>query len=61
MVDPYLDNPILAAVVDRHSGQKRLGEMEEIAAAIAWLCSDAQSFVNGADFIIDGGTASRLY
>lgn len=61
MVDPHLDNPILTSVIARNSSQNRVGELDEIAAAIVWLCGDAQSFVNGADLIIDGGPASRLY
>jgi NAD(P)-dependent dehydrogenase (short-subunit alcohol dehydrogenase family) len=33
----------------------RIGEPEEIAEAVLWLCSEAASFVVGADLIIDGG------
>nr|WP_241664558.1 SDR family NAD(P)-dependent oxidoreductase [Ningiella ruwaisensis] len=34
---------------------KRLGKVEEVAGAIAWLCSDESSFMNGHAFTIDGG------
>ncbi len=34
---------------------QRLGEPEEIAAAIAWLCSDASKFITGTAIPIDGG------
>ncbi len=34
---------------------KRMGEPQEIAAAVIWLCSDAASFVTGHSMIIDGG------
>lgn len=33
----------------------RLGESEEIAEAIAWLCSDRSSFVVGQAIAVDGG------
>lgn len=33
----------------------RMGTPEEIAAAVAWLCSDAASFIVGTALIIDGG------
>jgi len=33
----------------------RLGNPEEIAQAVIWLCSDAASFVIGHTFVVDGG------
>ena len=34
---------------------RRLGEPEEIADAVAWLCSDRASFVTGHVMVADGG------
>ena len=33
----------------------RMGQPEEIVAAVIWLCSDAASFVTGHIMVIDGG------
>jgi NAD(P)-dependent dehydrogenase (short-subunit alcohol dehydrogenase family) len=48
-------------LVGRHSGMKRLGEAEEVANAVVWLCSGEASYVNGAVLTVDGGGATRLY
>jgi NAD(P)-dependent dehydrogenase (short-subunit alcohol dehydrogenase family) len=33
----------------------RIGEPDEVAQAVTWLCSDAASFVTGQTLTIDGG------
>ena len=39
---------------------RRLGKSAEVAQAVAWLCSDAASFVTGHPLLVDGGvTAGR--
>ncbi|MFA3792350.1 SDR family NAD(P)-dependent oxidoreductase [Aliiglaciecola sp. SL4] len=39
----------------RANPMKRLGEVDEIAYAIAWLCSDESSFMTGHSMVLDGG------
>jgi NAD(P)-dependent dehydrogenase (short-subunit alcohol dehydrogenase family) len=34
---------------------QRVGEAEDVAQAVVWLCSDAASFITGQNLVIDGG------
>ena len=37
----------------------RIGQPEEVAEAVVWICSDAASFVTGHTLVIDGGLISQ--
>jgi NAD(P)-dependent dehydrogenase (short-subunit alcohol dehydrogenase family) len=37
----------------------RLGNSEDVAEAVLWLCSDAASFVTGQAVPVDGGLTAR--
>jgi NAD(P)-dependent dehydrogenase (short-subunit alcohol dehydrogenase family) len=49
------ERPGIVANVTNFNPMKRLGEPDEVAAAVVWLLSDEASFVNGHSLAIDGG------
>jgi NAD(P)-dependent dehydrogenase (short-subunit alcohol dehydrogenase family) len=46
-----------AATLERNP-MKRIGEAEEVADAVVWLCSDAASYITGVPLPVDGGLAA---
>lgn len=51
--------PMMQVILD-HTPVGRLGRAEEIAALVAFLVSDAASFVTGVDVLADGGAMEGL-
>ena len=64
-----IDTPMMDATFERFPGFRetltsyvpmgRMGGPEEVAGAIAWLSSDAASFVTGEALTVEGGLLAR--
>ena len=64
-----MDTPMVAGMKQAEAGViedmmrdvpiKRLGDAEEVAAAVLWLCSPGASFVVGHALAVDGGYVAR--
>ena len=55
----FSHNPQLAESVAAVEPVGRLGQPQEIAEAVVWLCSDAASFVTGHPMAVDGGLVTQ--
>jgi NAD(P)-dependent dehydrogenase (short-subunit alcohol dehydrogenase family) len=49
------DDPAIRKMMERSAPIGRLGDPNEIAAAVVWLCTDDASFVVGHALAVDGG------
>ncbi len=59
MTQARLDDPAHRARLLAREPMGRVGEPEEVAAAVVWLCSDAASFVTGHALSVDGGWVAQ--
>ena len=55
----FAEQPKIAEGLKRAAMMNRLGEPEEIAEAVVFLCSDRASFITGQILSVDGGAAVR--
>ncbi|MCB1512868.1 MAG: SDR family oxidoreductase, partial [Hyphomicrobiaceae bacterium] len=54
-IDTSILSPGTERIVEEQIPMRRLGEPEEVAKAIYFLCTDQSSYVNGAELHINGG------
>lgn len=58
MTAPLAAMPEIRQVLENMTPMQRMGQPEEIAAAVLWLCSDEASFVSGHPLVVDGGATA---
>ena len=51
----WIDDPVKRAMVESHIPMRRAGDAEEMAAAVAFLCSDEALYITGQTLFVDGG------
>lgn len=58
MTDSVAANPEIRKIMEGMTPMGRMGQPEEVAAAVLWLCSDQASFVTGHPLVMDGGATA---
>lgn len=53
------EDDVVTKVMLKNSAIKRLIEPEEVASAVAYLCSDDASYMTGSNLVLDGGWSAR--
>ncbi|OBG84082.1 oxidoreductase [Mycobacterium sp. NS-7484] len=61
MVEHRLENEGFRKMQTEMTPHTRLGRVEDIAATVAFLCSEGGSFINGQTIVVDGGWSSTKY
>jgi NAD(P)-dependent dehydrogenase (short-subunit alcohol dehydrogenase family) len=59
MTAPGMNDPEQMARIIAREPIGRVGQPEEVAEAVVWLCSDAASFVTGHTMTVDGGYVAQ--
>jgi NAD(P)-dependent dehydrogenase (short-subunit alcohol dehydrogenase family) len=52
---PFFEDPLFKEAVFNHIPMRKLGQIEDIAAAVVYLASDAAAMVTGTSLKVDGG------
>ena len=59
ILDPIIGDDSLVETLNARHPIGRMGQPEEVAETVVWLCSDAASFVTGHAMAVDGGYVAQ--
>ena len=59
MIARVMEVPEVAELIEGLHPMGRVGEPEEVADTVVWLCSDEASFITGHTMVIDGGNRAQ--
>jgi NAD(P)-dependent dehydrogenase (short-subunit alcohol dehydrogenase family) len=59
IIEPYLQDEEAKKVLESTFPLRRVGEPEDIAGAVAYLCSDDSRWVTGTVMMVDGGVSAK--
>lgn len=60
MADRFLADPEVKHARERMLANRRIGHSDEVASVIAFLASDAASYVTGQNIVVDGGLLQMI-
>lgn len=61
MTEPRFSDERFRRINTEMTPYPRLGEVNDVASTIAFLCSEGGSFINGQTIVVDGGWSSTKY
>ena len=59
LIEPYLQDENAKKMLESTFPLRRIGEPDDIAGAVSYLCSDDARWVTGSVMMIDGGVTAR--
>lgn len=59
LIEPYLQDEAAKKVLESTFPLRKIGEPDDIAGAVAYLCSDDAKWVTGTVMMVDGGVSAK--